>query len=81
MNLIRRAEKLNSEEKEVLRYFINSISVGDIRAILDLKAKGIENPEKIIANLVKHGFLEKGEGCYNLAKPLRTLIAKRKVYI
>jgi len=81
VDLLKKAEGLNKHEKEVLRYFINNVSVGDLRAVLDLKAKGVPDPEVIIAKLIREGFIEKGEGCYNLAKPLRELVAKKRIQI
>jgi hypothetical protein len=76
IELFRKIDKLNEVEKEVLKYFISNVSVGDIRAILDLKAKGIEDPEKVILKLIREGLLERGDGCYNLPKKLRPILKK-----
>ena len=62
---------LTDEEKLVTYYFIKYISVGEIIAEKELKALGLNNPLKIIKNLILKGVLERGEGCYNLAKNVR----------
>ncbi len=81
LNLIQKAEKLNEQEKAILRYFLSNVSVGDIRAVLDLKTKGIDEPERVITKLIDEGFLEKGEGCYNLVKELRSISIRKKLQI
>ncbi len=81
IDLLKKIEKLNDTEKEVMRYFISNVSVGDIRATLDLKAKGIDDPEKIIAKLVKEGLLEKGDGCFNLTEKLRPKSVRKMIQI
>ena len=63
--------KLADEEKLVTYYFVKYISVGEILAEKELKALGISNPLKVIKNLILKGVLERGEGCYNLAKNIR----------
>jgi hypothetical protein len=70
-------ESLDAAHKKVAGYFIKHISVGDLRAVLDLKKMGVENPEEIIEELVELGILEKGIDCYNLSKPMRYYVFKR----
>ena len=64
--------KLTREEKIVFDYFLKNVSVGEILAIRELSAiYKIENPEQVINSLIAKGLLERGSGCYNLAKELR----------
>jgi len=64
--------KLTHKEKIVFDYFLKNVSVGEILAIRELSAiYKIENPEQIINSLIAKGLLERGIGCYNLAKELR----------
>ncbi len=78
----RRAEtttELSREERLVLNYFLENISVGEIIAIKDLKAMyGLENPERIIVQLITKGYLVRGEGCYTLAPELRRKITSKR---
>ncbi len=68
---------LSSEEKKVLEYFLQNISVGGIIAQRELRAfYGIENPRDVIRRLIELGILEQGYGCYNLAKKLREILIK-----
>jgi len=73
LSLIRslRGIKLTEEEKLVTYYFVKYISVGEFLAEKELRALGINNPLKIIKNLILKGILERGEGCYNLARNIR----------
>lgn len=50
------------------KYFKKYLSVGEIVAIRDLKALGVKQPEKVIAELIQKGIIERGEGCYNLVR-------------
>ncbi|ARM76303.1 hypothetical protein B6F84_09880 [Acidianus manzaensis] len=50
------------------KYFKKYLSVGEIIAVRDLKALGVKEPEKVIAELMEKGVIEKGEGCYNLVR-------------
>ncbi len=70
----------NEEEKKVTLYFIRNISVGEILALRELEILGVKNPSKVIRTLILKGVLEKGEGCYNLAKDIREelFMLKRK---
>lgn len=70
-------QRLNEEEKKVLRYFLQNISVGIIIAVRELKALyKVQDPKSIIRNLIDKGLLEQGYGCYNLAKRLRKALIK-----
>ncbi|AKA73926.1 hypothetical protein SULI_08405 [Saccharolobus solfataricus] len=60
---------VNQKEIEIaIEYFKNYISVGEIVATMDLKARGISNPQAVISKLIEMGIIEKGEGCYNLVR-------------
>ncbi len=71
-------ESLPSESKKVVDYFMRNISVGDLRAVLDLKKLGIKDPEAEIDKLISLGIIEKGVDCYNLAYPLRQYVFSKK---
>jgi len=63
---------LSREEKVVFDYFRKNVSVGEIIAIRELSAiYKIKNPEQVINSLIAKGLIERGDGCYNLAKELR----------
>ncbi|HID80430.1 MAG TPA: hypothetical protein EYP48_01790 [Ignisphaera sp.] len=69
--------QLSEEERKVLEYFVQHISVGSIIALRELKAfYRISEPKNVIDKLISLGLLEQGTGCYNLAKPLRDLLIK-----
>ncbi|AEB94458.1 MAG: hypothetical protein QXR57_03205 [Metallosphaera sp.] len=53
------------------RYFQTNLSVGETIAVRDLKALGVREPEKAIAELLRRGVIERGEGCYNLLRDKR----------
>lgn len=61
----------NEEEKKVTLYFIRNVSVGEVLALRELEILGVKNPSKVIRTLILKGVLERGEGCYNLAKDIR----------
>jgi len=75
LDLIRTLPK---EERVVAEYFLKYVSVGDLRAVLDLKRLGIEDPQPIIERLVEYGILERVVDCYNLSKPLREYVWRRR---
>ncbi|MEM1873556.1 MAG: hypothetical protein QXF57_03085 [Acidilobaceae archaeon] len=76
--LLDRVKDLSKEEREVLNYFLENISVGSLRAIKELRLAGkVRDPASVIKRLVDMGFLEDAGECYNLAKPLREYILKR----
>lgn len=69
------ADKINNlsdEEKKVLEYFLQNVSVGVIIAVRELKAfYRVEDPKAVIRRLMDLGLLEQGYGCYNLSKTIR----------
>lgn len=75
--LLDRARKMSREEKIVFNYFVDNVSVGELRAVKELSRKGVEDPLKVIMKLVEEGLLEKGYDCYNLVEPLRVYRARR----
>jgi len=77
LELLERARRLPEQHRTVLNYFIDNISVGSLRSVKELKAMGVDNPERVIEELVEAGFLEEGMDCYNLARPLRELVFAR----
>lgn len=67
--------QLNPEEKRVIEYFLQNVSVGEICAVRELQVlEGIKDPARVIYELIKKGLLERGAGCYNLSRRLRELI-------
>jgi hypothetical protein len=65
-------QNLSADERKVLKYFLQNISVGIIIAIRELKAlHRIQDPKAVIRSLIDKGLLEQGYGCYSLAKHLR----------
>ena len=77
--IIERARNLSDEEKRVFKYFLENISVGDLRAIMELEKKGIKDPRGVIENLILMGLIERGNYCYNLPYPLRIYISKQGI--
>jgi len=77
--LLDKAKNLSRDEKVVLRYFLEGVSVGTLRAIEELKRKGIDDPEPVIQSLIEKGFLEKGIESYSLSYPLRALVSRRRI--
>ncbi|MCE4619742.1 MAG: hypothetical protein F7C33_01835 [Desulfurococcales archaeon] len=75
--LFERARRLDKEQRMVFDYFYKNVSVGDLRALMELEKLGVRDPQARIDELVEMGLLEKGMDCYNLAKPLREYIFKR----
>lgn len=62
---------MSVREDEVLiakKYFQTNMSVGEIVARKELLAMGVKNPELVITRLLEIGFIERGEGCYNLVR-------------
>ena len=78
LKTLKNKEITNEDEKKVVLYFIKNISVGEILALRELEILGVKNPIKIIRSLILKGVLEKGEGCYNLAKDIREELFKLK---
>ena len=75
--LLDKARKLEGLERVVFNYFMDAVSVGEIRAVKELMRKGVERPVEVIERLVEMGLLERGYDCYNLAAPLRAYRARR----
>jgi hypothetical protein len=73
--ILEKARNLSEEEKKVFRYFLENISVGDLRAIMELNRKGIKSPSSIIETLVSNGLLERGNYCYSLPYHLRIYVS------
>ena len=76
MRMLSIAEQLTGDERTVMSYFLDNVSVGDIKVVLELEKK-VKEPEQVIARLIQMGLLEKGRDTYNLAPPLRCLKYKR----
>ncbi len=70
--------KLSDEERKVLNYFMKHISVGEIIAEKELRLEGIKDPREVIRKLMEKGLIERGEGCYNLAKNIREEVFKAR---
>ncbi len=77
MRMLSIAEQLTGDERTVMSYFLDNVSVGDIRAVLELEKKKVKEPEQVIARLIQMGLLERGRDAYNLAPPLRCLKYRR----
>ena len=74
--LLEKARGLSGEEKRVLNYFLENLSVGIIRAVEELK-RYVRDPLEVIERLAEQGFLEKKTDCINLAAPLRAYVVRR----
>uniref|UniRef100_A0A7J3QEL0 DUF2250 domain-containing protein n=1 Tax=Ignisphaera aggregans TaxID=334771 RepID=A0A7J3QEL0_9CREN len=69
--------KLSEEEKKVLEYFLQNISVGNLVALRELKAfYRVNDPRTIIRKLIDMGLIDQGYGCYNLSRVLREAFLK-----
>lgn len=65
----KRFSDLTDDEFKVLNYFMNNISVGEILAVRELESLfGLKDPKRIIESLIEKGYIERGNGCYNLSK-------------
>ncbi len=65
---------LGGDELRAFGYIWDNISVGEIIYERDLfRRYGIEKPHYIARRLRELGLIERGEGCYNLARWLRPL--------
>ncbi len=74
----RARRELGVEERKVFDYFLQHISVGEIIALRELKLRyGIEDPLSVIVKLIDKGYIERGEGCYNLARKYREILWSR----
>lgn len=75
--IVDKINSLGNEEKKVLEYFLQNISVGTIVALRELKAfYRVEDPKAVIRRLIDMGLLEQGYGCYNLSRSLREELFK-----
>lgn len=75
--ILSRAEKLEGDYRVVFEYFLDNISVGDLRAVEDLRRKGVNEPLRVMIRLVVEGLLEKKGDVFNLPEPVRCLIYER----
>lgn len=75
--ILSRAERLEGDYRIVFEYFLDNISVGDLRAVEDLKRKGVKDPLRVMIRLVIDGLLEKRGDVFNLPEPVRCLIYER----
>ena len=62
---------LSKEEEKALEYMIKNVSVGSIMARKELKALGIEDPDRVLKSLESKGLIENKGLCYNLSADLR----------
>ncbi len=68
---------LSSEELTVFSYVWDNISVGEILFERDLyRIHRVQKPILVARRLREKGLIERGEGCYNLARWLRPLRKK-----
>ncbi|MCE4623917.1 MAG: hypothetical protein F7B11_04120 [Caldisphaeraceae archaeon] len=77
--IMERARNLSKEEKIAFKYFMECISVGDIRAFSDLLRKGIKRPEEVVSSLLDKRLIERGFNCFNIPYPLRIYILRKGV--
>ncbi len=76
--LLEKAARLTGDKRRVYEYFVKNVSVGDIRAEMELSKLGVRNPGDVIEELIEEGLLERGVDCYNLAYPLRRYYASKR---
>ena len=70
-------ERLDADELKVFEYVWDNISVGEIVFARDLeRVYGVAKPLIKARSLREKGLIERGEGCYNLARWLRPLRKK-----
>lgn len=71
-DLVQVIQNLGEDEKKVLEYFLQNVSVGVIISVRELKALyKIDDPRVVIRKLIDKGLIEQGYGCYSLSRPLR----------
>lgn len=78
LRLLEAARRLGPRERKVFEYFRKYVSVGDLRAVLDLERLGVRDAQDVIDRLVEMGLLERGVDCYNLARPLREYFRRKR---
>lgn len=61
----------NEEIATAIEYMVRERSVGTLVARMELRGKGVKNPDKVLGMLREAGLIEVKPGCYNLAKPVR----------
>jgi len=77
LDLEKALSSLSEEERKVLKYFLQNVSVGEIVAARELQVlEGVREPLKVVYSLIKKGLLERGSGCFNLSRQLRELAKK-----
>ena len=78
LRLLEKARRLSGPEKTVFEYFLEEVSVGFLRAEMELRSKGVKDPDTAIRRLEELGILERGRNSISLVKPLRTYLARRR---
>ncbi len=78
--LLEKARRLRGHERIVFEYFLEEVSVGYLRAEMELKSKGVRDPETAIRRLEELGLLERGRNSISLVKPLRAYLSRRRGY-
>ena len=78
LRLLEEVRRLGPRERKVFEYFRKYVSVGDIRAVMDLEKLGVKDAQEAIDRLIELGVLERGIDCYNLSKPLREYFRARR---
>ncbi len=70
-------ESFDSNELKAFAFIWDNISVGEILLEQHLAiVHKIKRPSRVIVSLREKGVIERGEGCYNLARWLRPLRKK-----
>ncbi len=75
--LLEAARELRGDLRAALLYFLEEVSVGDLRAAQDLMKRGVKDPATAVERLIGMGLVERGRDCLNLADPLRRMLAER----
>jgi len=66
-SILRKIEGLDHDSRQVLKYFVQNRSVGELLAVRELRGLyRIKDPLKVISGLIELGLLERGVGCYNI---------------
>ncbi|MGC9072229.1 MAG: PolB1-binding protein PBP2 family protein [Acidilobus sp.] len=76
-NLLEVARGLKGDLKTAFVYFVEGVSVGDLRALGDLRKRGVRDPASAIEGLIELGLIERGRDCFNLSEPLRRMVYER----
>ncbi|RLG77576.1 MAG: hypothetical protein DRO12_01875 [Thermoprotei archaeon] len=76
-DIVRTLESLSEEERKVFEYFLINISVGELICLRELRLYyKVNDPRRVLQELVDKGILERGTGSYSLSKPLRDALLK-----